>query len=76
MYREKQIKLVGLNVSTACSVCALWLTLVVRRLSWQGTCAQHCLQAMCLSAVCVRLGLSTLYVSPCTQLYYLHYIPV
>jgi hypothetical protein len=48
---------------------AVAITLVVRRVSRQRACAQPCLQAgYCLSDVCVRLALSTLFVSPCTYI--------
>jgi hypothetical protein len=50
---------------------AVAITLVVRRVSRQRACAQPCLQAgYCLSDVCVRLALSTLFVSPCTSIQY------
>jgi hypothetical protein len=43
---------------------AVATTLVVRRLSRQSACAQPSLQAgYCISAGCVRLALSTLFVS-------------
>jgi hypothetical protein len=44
------------------------ITLVVCRLSRQRACSQPCLQAgYFVSALCVHLAVSTLFVSPCTH---------
>jgi hypothetical protein len=54
VYREKQIKLIGLIVSTVCAVNAVAITLVVHRLSRQRARVQPCLQLTTSYLLCVQ----------------------